>query len=167
MIPLYYQRDRDGLPRGWIKRMKRTIRTLGWRFNADRMVMDYTPEVLRPAAGNTSATCDPIRNQSLRKRTDSTRVGAYEISLMWLNVIGWTATVVFDFLFQAGIYPALDPGRGCFVVDNLRCGDPFGPGRGRKPHRRNRSHLHLAALGIQQGHGNRRLTPLVRAASSA
>ncbi|MEP6644918.1 MAG: alpha-glucan family phosphorylase, partial [Acidobacteriaceae bacterium] len=32
VIPLFYQRDRDGLPRGWIKRMKRTIRTLGWRF---------------------------------------------------------------------------------------------------------------------------------------
>ena len=47
VIPLYYQRDQDGLPRGWIKRMKRTIRTLGWRFNADRMVMDYTTEVLR------------------------------------------------------------------------------------------------------------------------
>ena len=46
VIPLYYQRDRDGLPRGWIKRMKRTIRTLGWRFNADRMVMDYTMQVL-------------------------------------------------------------------------------------------------------------------------
>ncbi|HVO92745.1 MAG TPA: alpha-glucan family phosphorylase [Terriglobales bacterium] len=29
VIPLYYQRDHDGLPRGWIKRMKRTIRTLG------------------------------------------------------------------------------------------------------------------------------------------
>src|SRR4051794_5263011 len=41
VIPLYYQRDQDGLPRGWIQRMKRTIRTLGWRFNADRMVMDY------------------------------------------------------------------------------------------------------------------------------
>ena len=46
VIPLYYQRDRDGLPRGWIKRMKRTIRTLGWRFNADRMVMDYTLKCL-------------------------------------------------------------------------------------------------------------------------
>jgi len=34
IIPLYYQRDQDALPRGWIKRMKRTIRTLGWRFNA-------------------------------------------------------------------------------------------------------------------------------------
>jgi starch phosphorylase len=29
LIPLYYQRDRDGLPRGWIKRMKRTIRPWG------------------------------------------------------------------------------------------------------------------------------------------
>jgi starch phosphorylase len=55
VIPLYYQRDRDGLPRGWIKRMKRTIRTLGWRFNADRMVMDYTSKSYVPAAGGTSS----------------------------------------------------------------------------------------------------------------
>jgi starch phosphorylase len=55
VIPLYYQRDRDGLPRGWIKRMKRTIRTLGWRFNADRMVMDYTEQCYVPAAGGTSS----------------------------------------------------------------------------------------------------------------
>ena len=55
VIPLYYQRDRDGLPRGWIKRMKRTIRTLGWRFNADRMVMDYTTKCYIPAAGGTSS----------------------------------------------------------------------------------------------------------------
>jgi len=55
VIPLYYQRDRDGLPRGWIKRMKRTIRTLGWRFNADRMVMDYTLKCYVPAAGGMSS----------------------------------------------------------------------------------------------------------------
>jgi starch phosphorylase len=55
VIPLYYQRDHDGLPRGWIKRMKRTIRTLGWRFNADRMVMDYTSKCYVPAAGGTSS----------------------------------------------------------------------------------------------------------------
>jgi starch phosphorylase len=55
VIPLYYQRDRDGLPRGWIKRMKRTIRTLGWRFNADRMVMDYTLKCYIPATGGTSS----------------------------------------------------------------------------------------------------------------
>ncbi|HWC16551.1 MAG TPA: alpha-glucan family phosphorylase [Terriglobales bacterium] len=55
VIPLYYQRDPDGLPRGWIKRMKRAIRTLGWRFNADRMVMDYTTKCYIPAAGGTSS----------------------------------------------------------------------------------------------------------------
>ena len=55
VIPLYYQRDRDGLPRGWIRRMKRTIRTLGWRFNANRMVMDYTLKCYVPAAGGTSS----------------------------------------------------------------------------------------------------------------
>jgi starch phosphorylase len=55
VIPLFYQRDHDGLPRGWIKRMKRTIRTLGWRFNANRMVMDYTLKCYVPAAGGTSS----------------------------------------------------------------------------------------------------------------
>ena len=56
VIPLYYGRDQDGLPRGWIKRMKRTIRTLGWRFNADRMVMDYALHCYVPAAGGTSCS---------------------------------------------------------------------------------------------------------------
>jgi starch phosphorylase len=60
VVPLYYQRDRDGLPRGWIKRMKRTIRTLGWRFNADRMVMDYTMKCYIPAAGGTSSEIRPL-----------------------------------------------------------------------------------------------------------
>jgi len=60
VIPLYYSRDKDGLPRGWIKRMKRTIRTLGWRFNADRMVMDYALKCYIPAAGGTSADIRPL-----------------------------------------------------------------------------------------------------------
>ena len=55
----YYDRDRDGLPRGWIARMKRAIRTLGWRFSADRMVMDYVKECYIPAAGGKS--CDVKR----------------------------------------------------------------------------------------------------------
>ena len=54
VIPLYYDRDQDGLPRQWIARMKRAIRTLGWRFSADRMVMDYVQHGYIPAAGGTS-----------------------------------------------------------------------------------------------------------------
>jgi starch phosphorylase len=55
VVPSYYQRDRDGLPRSWIARMKRAIRTLGWRFSADRMVMDYVLKGYIPAAGGTSS----------------------------------------------------------------------------------------------------------------
>jgi len=55
VVPIYYDRDRDGLPREWIARIKRAIRTLGWRFGADRMVMDYVLKAYIPAAGGTSS----------------------------------------------------------------------------------------------------------------
>jgi len=54
IIPLYYERDADDLPQEWIARMKRAVRTLGWRFNADRMVMDYVQSTYIPAAGGLS-----------------------------------------------------------------------------------------------------------------
>ena len=57
VIPLYYQRDHDGLPLAWIARMKAAIRTLGWRFSANRMVRDYVTNCYIPAAGGTSSDC--------------------------------------------------------------------------------------------------------------
>ena len=56
---LYYQRDAAGLPHGWITRVKRAIRTLAWRYNADRMVMDYVRESYLPAAGGDSCRMPP------------------------------------------------------------------------------------------------------------
>jgi starch phosphorylase len=54
VVPLYYKRDASGLPRGWIARQKNAFRTLAWRFNADRMVMDYVERGYLPAAGGLS-----------------------------------------------------------------------------------------------------------------
>jgi starch phosphorylase len=54
VVPLYYQRDAHDVPRGWVRRVKRAMRTLGWRFNADRMVMDYVRHCYLPAAGGDS-----------------------------------------------------------------------------------------------------------------
>lgn len=56
VVPLYYDRDPHDLPQEWIRRMKRAVRTLGWRFNADRMVMDYVTQTYIPAAGGLSAS---------------------------------------------------------------------------------------------------------------
>jgi len=55
VIPLYYERDPSGLPHRWIKRVKESMQSLGWRFNADRMVRDYAMRFYLPAAGATSA----------------------------------------------------------------------------------------------------------------
>jgi starch phosphorylase len=54
VIPLYYDQDEAGVPHGWVARMKHTIKTLGWRFNTERMVMDYVRECYLPSAGANS-----------------------------------------------------------------------------------------------------------------
>jgi starch phosphorylase len=58
VIPIYYDRDDDGLPREWIKRMMNSISTLAWRFSAHRMVMDYTRHAYLYAAGGVSCDMD-------------------------------------------------------------------------------------------------------------
>lgn len=40
IIPLYYQRDADGLPHDWIKRMKKSIE-IAPKFSAERVLEDY------------------------------------------------------------------------------------------------------------------------------
>jgi starch phosphorylase len=54
VIPLFYDRDADGLPRRWIARQKHSMQSLGWRFNSDRMVIDYVTKSYLPAAGGES-----------------------------------------------------------------------------------------------------------------
>jgi starch phosphorylase len=56
IIPIYYDRDVDGLPHQWIKYMMNSISQLAWRFSSHRMVMDYTMKSYIPAAGGLS--CD-------------------------------------------------------------------------------------------------------------
>jgi starch phosphorylase len=56
VIPTFYDRDADGLPREWIRMMKNSISSLAWRFSSHRMVMDYARACYVPAAGGVS--CD-------------------------------------------------------------------------------------------------------------
>jgi glycogen phosphorylase len=50
VVPLFYQRD-GPVPHAWVARMKHSIMTLAWRYNADRMVSDYVRLAYLPAAG--------------------------------------------------------------------------------------------------------------------
>ena len=45
VVPLYYDRDSDGVPRKWIALMKNSIATLLPEFNSDRMVEEYARRI--------------------------------------------------------------------------------------------------------------------------
>lgn len=48
IIPLYYTRDKAGVPREWTRMMKQSIKTCASFFNTSRMVMDYTEKYYIP-----------------------------------------------------------------------------------------------------------------------
>ena len=50
VVPLYYDRQSDGLPRGWIAKMKNSMKKLCPIFNTNRMVAEYAERFYLPAA---------------------------------------------------------------------------------------------------------------------
>jgi starch phosphorylase len=54
--PLYYQRDLDGIPRGWLQLMKESLRTNAPRFCTKRMVKEYADNLYAPAMVRTPST---------------------------------------------------------------------------------------------------------------
>ena len=51
IVPLFYERDRGGLPRAWIRRMLRSMQTVCSVFNTHRMVGDYVRGYYLPSHG--------------------------------------------------------------------------------------------------------------------
>jgi starch phosphorylase len=49
IIPMYYERTEDDLPRRWVARMKESMRTICPVFNTNRMLRDYTQMMYLPA----------------------------------------------------------------------------------------------------------------------
>lgn len=41
VVPLFYERDEQGIPRSWVRRIKRSLCTIGPRFCSQRMLEDY------------------------------------------------------------------------------------------------------------------------------
>ena len=49
VVPLFYDRDAQGVPHGWVKKMKHAMHIAGARFTAQRMVRQYLTEYYVPA----------------------------------------------------------------------------------------------------------------------
>ncbi len=49
VVPLFYHRGADDIPRGWVSMMKKSMLSLSPRFNTNRMVVEYTHMFYLPA----------------------------------------------------------------------------------------------------------------------
>ncbi len=49
VVPMFYDRDADGVPRQWVARVKRALATITPRFSARRMLRDYVEHAYAPA----------------------------------------------------------------------------------------------------------------------
>jgi len=49
IVPLFYDRGADGIPHGWVARMKSAMRLICPRFNSNRMVGEYVETLYLPA----------------------------------------------------------------------------------------------------------------------
>ena len=60
VLPAYYNRDDDGLPRRWIEMMRHSIAELGADFGTNRMVAEYVERLYLPAHEGTARVPLPI-----------------------------------------------------------------------------------------------------------
>jgi starch phosphorylase len=72
VVPLFYNRDADGIPRGWTAKMKDSIRLNCPLFNTARMVKDYARRAYFPVSDRyhtmTSDNCAPAKELSHWKK---------------------------------------------------------------------------------------------------
>ena len=59
VVPSFYDRDTDGIPRRWVAMMKQAMRVVGLQFTARRMVTEYVQECYVPAVAGDAAPDEP------------------------------------------------------------------------------------------------------------
>jgi starch phosphorylase len=49
IVPLYYDRDQNGIPHGWVRMAKESLRSIVPQYSARRMLKEYTTRMYVPA----------------------------------------------------------------------------------------------------------------------
>jgi starch phosphorylase len=52
VVPLFYDRCSEGIPRRWVAMMRRSVHEVVTRFSARRMVLQYHQELYQPLAAS-------------------------------------------------------------------------------------------------------------------
>jgi len=97
IVPAFYERSVDGLPRRWIAYMKSSIGTLSYSFNAQRMVKDYTADFYTGA----HEKCHQLMAEE-SQRTRKLAVWLSRVERNWCNVTVESVDEVGELKIQVG-----------------------------------------------------------------
>jgi starch phosphorylase len=90
IVPLFYERGRDGLPRGWIAKMRAAMRDHAGVFNTNRMVRDYTDLCYQPSAERSQRLMEDDQARAKELAAWKARVrlqwGKIRIERVWAEV---------------------------------------------------------------------------------
>ena len=50
VVPLFYERDEEGIPKGWVAMVRASMARLTPRYSSARMMQEYVEKIYRPAA---------------------------------------------------------------------------------------------------------------------
>src|SRR5262249_55078341 len=68
IVPLYYGREADGIPRDWLAVVRKVIATVTPAFSARRMMKEYAERMYLPALQSVAAGKEPARPAESRAR---------------------------------------------------------------------------------------------------
>lgn len=111
VVPLFYERNGSKIPDGWVTRMKASIRMAGQSFSSQRMLMDYTQKLYRPAM----ETVDKLATDDFKLTKDVAG---------WLSRIGdgW-GQIAIEAVEVPDIGSTLDVGQSFPVTVKVRLGE--------------------------------------------
>ncbi len=89
VVPLFYDRDAGGIPRGWLAKMKASIKKLSPIFSTNRMVAEYAERFYIPAASrHLRLAADPGRLRSLLDWRKRLHIHGPEVQITRMDVDG-------------------------------------------------------------------------------
>jgi glycogen phosphorylase len=78
IVPCFYDRDSEGLPRAWIRLMRESMASTLWEFSTTRMLERYTEELYIPAAREQAAEARPAGSPHGDGAGDATPQGGHD-----------------------------------------------------------------------------------------
>jgi len=121
VVPLFYSRTKDRLPREWIRRMKNTIKWCAPRFNTSRMTAEYTRRYYRPAAVKWGELTEngETRVRALAEWKMRTRLAWEDLSILNVSVQSGKGG---QYVSWNGSHPELEVGSNLSITAEVRLG---------------------------------------------